>query len=210
MTRSYEIGLMENLCLVLREKWSIYNCQVYGSKQPLSIYTGDEIWNFVEMIPDIIAFINDEFVESENNTCIMKSLNLWKQIATFLKKTTIYNKTDPQHIKDMKINSYKNDMLKYKKLVKQFYAHGTSTLMTRKNDGDSETFYLHTLRYYMYDIIVDTWNKYELGVGIFTMQGFERRNKESKATLLHTNNKGNIMIQNLVKLFTKFSLEVNY
>ena len=62
----------------------------------------------------------------------------------------------------------------------------------------------------MYDIIIDTWNTYKLGVGIFTMQGFERRNKESKATLLRTNNKGNIMIQNLVKLFTKFSLDVNY
>ena len=209
MTRSYEINFMENLCLVLRMKWSTYNCQVYGSKQPLSKYTGDEIWNFVEMIPDIIAFINDEFVESENNTCIMKSLELWKQIATFLKRTTIYNKTDPLHVQVMKIDSYKKDMLKYKKLVKQFYAYGTNTFMTRKNDGDSETFYLHTLRYYMYDIIVDTWNTYKLGVGIFTMQGFERRNKESKATLLRTNNKCNIMIQNLVKLFTKFNLEGN-
>lgn len=26
-----------------------------------------------------------------------------------------------------------------------------------KKDGDSETFYLHTLRFYMLDIIDDTW-----------------------------------------------------
>ena len=54
-------------------------------------------------------------------------------------------------------------------------------------------------------IIKDTWEKYRLGVGIFTMQGFERRNKESKFTLQHhTNNKGNIIIQNLIKLFASF------
>ena len=47
--------------------------------------------------------MNDEFVELVHNTCIMKSLELWKQIATFLKRTTIYNKTDPQHIQDMNI-----------------------------------------------------------------------------------------------------------
>ena len=57
----------------------------------------------------------------------------------------------------------------------------------------------------MNDIIKDTWETYGLGVGIFTMQGFERRNKESKFTLQHrTNNKGNVIIQNLVKLFGSF------
>ena len=42
-----------------------------------------------------------------------------------------------------------------------------------------ETFYLHTLRYYITNIIKHTYDTYELGVGIFTMQGSEHRNKES-------------------------------
>ena len=49
--------------------------------------------------------------------------------------------------------------------------------MTKKEEGDCETFYLHTIRFYMPDIVDDTWKKYYFGVGVFTMQGFERRNK---------------------------------
>ena len=51
----------------------------------------------------------------------------------------------------------------------------------------------------MTDIIQDKWKKY--GSKIFTMQGFERRNKESKHALNnHNNYRGIIVIQNLTKL----------
>ena len=47
-----------------------------------------------------------------------------------------------------------------------------------------------------------TLEDHVLGVGIFTMQGFERRNKESKNTLHRfSNNKGNVLTNNLRRLF---------
>ena len=96
----------------------------------------------------------------------------------------------------------------YKKWVERFYELGVVTFMTKIEPGDQETFYLHVMRFYMPDIIDDTWKKYRLGVGIYTMQGFERRNKESKQALSrHNNFRGNFIIQNLNRLFSKFNLD---
>ena len=59
----------------------------------------------------------------------------------------------------------------------------------------------------MTDIIEDTWKKYRLGVRIFTIQGFERTNKESNHALNnHNNYRGNIVIQNLTKLYNEFDI----
>ena len=63
-------------------------------------------------------------------------------------------------------------MNKFKRLVKEFYAYGTETFLSRHSKGDTESLYFHVIRYYMNDIIIDTWEKYSLGVGIFNMQGF--------------------------------------
>jgi hypothetical protein len=49
---------------------------------------------------------------------------------------------------------------------------------------NDEPFYFHCMRYYLPTIARQTFHSFQLGLGIFNMQGFERRNKESK-TLLH-------------------------
>lgn len=46
----------------------------------------------------------------------------------------------------------------------------------------------------------------KLGVGIFTMEGFERRNMESKQVVRnHTNKKGNITLHSAKKLYEKYN-----
>ena len=68
--------------------------------------------------------------------------------------------------------------------------------------GDDETFYMHVLRFYLPQIAKKTLTDHELGLGIWTMQGFERRNKESKHTLKRfSNNKGNVLIPNIRRLW---------
>ena len=50
--------------------------------------------------------------------------------------------------------------------------------------------------------------KFKFGAGIFTMQGYKRRNKESKNTLRRfNNNKGNIIIGNMKRLWDLFYYE---
>ena len=75
--------------------------------------------------------------------------------------------------------------------------------------GDDETFYLHCLRFYIPRIAQITFDEDHLGVGIFTMQGFERRNKESKNIFKRfSNGKGNVLVPNMKRLYDIF--ENNY
>ena len=54
---------------------------------------------------------------------------------------------------------------------------------------------MNALWHYTIKHAQDTWKKYKLGVGIFTMEGFERRNIESKQVVRnHTNKKDNIIL----------------
>ena len=55
-----------------------------------------------------------------------------------------------------------------------------------------------------------TFERHRLGVGIFTMQGYERRNKESKKTFKRFNNhKGNILVENINRLQDVYFKELN-
>ena len=71
-------------------------------------------------------------------------------------------------------------------------------------------FYWHVLRFCIPQIAKITYDKQCLGIGIFTMQGYERRNKESKNTFRRFNNrKGNVIVQNLERLQDVYYQETN-
>ena len=97
----------------------------------------------------------------------------------------------------------------FEKHVTMFYEEGAKTFLTRTIIGDCETFYTHTLRYYLPVIARLTFQDYKLGLGIYTMQGFERRNKESKNTLRRfTNGKGDVLRNNVSRLHDVFQYEI--
>ena len=76
--------------------------------------------------------------------------------------------------------------------------------------GYDETFYMHVMRYYMPMIVANTLNDHQLGLGIFKMQGYEHRNKESKNTLnMFPNTKGNVLCANLRRLCDIFYYKQN-
>ena len=95
--------------------------------------------------------------------------------------------------------------------LKHFYIIGGRSILTKKaitgHAGNDETFYIHFLRFYIPRIVDDTFEKYNLGIGIFTIQGFERRNKESKNTLSRfSNGIRNIIVGNLKRLWDMFCI----
>lgn len=64
---------------------------------------------------------------------------------------------------------------------------------------------MHTLRFYMPMLSKKTLNLQGMGLGVFTMQGYECRNKESKNTLKRFgNSKGNILESNMKILWDIF------
>lgn len=179
--------------------------------QTLSIFTGEDIRNFTDMTDEITHWIENTFVQDKEPKALVGALRVWKEIASFLRRTKIYDNNKTSEEIQKSIEEYKESMQKFKKNVKDFYSFGVETFLTKYSPGDMESFYCHVLRFYMDDIVKDTWETHNLGVGIFTMQGFERRNKESKYTLQYrTNNKGNIMVQNLIRLCAYFLNIVNY
>jgi len=92
---------------------------------------------------------------------LCKALTVWTDIEQFLKIGKIY-----AH------EYYQEQMKEFKKNVDIFYECGAKSFLKKgKKAGGEETAYVHTLKYYMPDIMEITYLRHLSGVGIFTMQG---------------------------------------
>ena len=73
--------------------------------------------------------------------------------------------------------------------------------MKDKRFSDHETYYLHCLRFYIPKMARHAWKTQWCGIEIYSIQGFERRNKESKNCMKQfNNNKQHRMPQSLLCL----------
>jgi hypothetical protein len=79
-------------------------------------------------------------------------------------------------------------------------------------DEMDESLYVHKLGYYMPVHVKITFERHRLVIGIFTMQGFERRNKESKNCIkrFSTGNRNcfSFLVNNMRRLLIAFLHEV--
>ena len=147
----------------------------------------------------ILNFLNDKFVVTSQIKHLTKGLLLWKTITPFLLITKIEDKKE-----------YEKKMSAFNKSLKQFYEHGKFTFLTKNSPGDDETFYMHCLCFYLPQKAKETIKEFNVGLGVFTKQVFERRNKESKNTLKRFSNcKKNICISNVKQLFDVFEYKQN-
>ena len=145
-------------------------------------------------MPDVVKLLQCKFVETTFLKNLCGGLHLWMKICQFIHHTKI---------EDAK--QYEDDILEFKRQLKMFYVHGSLSFLSKKSVGDKETMYMHVLRFYIPHIVDDTWKRFKLGVGFFTMQGFERRNKEAKSAFSnHTNKKGNQVKQCMYHLWNSF------
>ena len=190
---------------VLQDEWSVFNIDVFESNKPISIYQGKDLYKFIDLSNDIETFFESNFVSTTYSSNITKCLSLWNKISHTLRRCTIFSIDDDNDTKTRLIKEYIDEMNGFEKLVQDFYKYGCSTFLSCNDSSEQETFYLHALRFYMPKFMKETWKTHRLGVGVFTMQGMERRNQESKKALQnHTNNRGNIIVQNLMKLYGNF------
>ena len=129
---------------------------------------------------------------------ICEGLVAWEKITPFL---NIVEYESDAH--------YALSISEYKVNLQAFYEAGENSFLQPKDvKGDGETFYCRTLCFYMLQFAKETWDKHRLGLGIYTMQGFERRNKESKNTFRRfTNKKGNCILSSLRWLWELFHYE---
>lgn len=173
---------------------------VWDINKKFSSFQGNELALFVSNIPKIISFITSEFdCDVQHVRNLKEMLWLWHYIPKFLGITNIDN-----------LELYNTHLLQFEDAIKRFYQVGSKTFLTDHTKGDSETFYLHVLRFYILHISKITLEKHQLGVGVFTMQGYERRNKESKNCFRRFNNrKGNMVTQNMKRLWDVYYYNKN-
>ena len=71
--------------------------------------------------------------------------------------------------------------------------------------GYDEPFDMHCLRCYIPRIARTAFSDHRLGVGVFNMQGYERRDKETKRALAcHCNEQGTVHKKLLNRLFDDY------
>ena len=196
--RSQEVQSELEKIFVRKGFWNKYKADVWRMDKAFSILNGNELKAFIKHIPIICKFILTRFPRDRTMKHFSKALQIWHDIQEFLHMT---------NIKDLVQYPAKIEM--FEEHVTTFYEEGANAFLTRTIIGDCETFYTHTLRYYLPVIARSTFQDYKLGLGIYTMQGFERRNKESKNTLRRfTNGKGDVLRNNVSRLHDVFQYEI--
>ena len=102
---------------------------------------------------------------------LAKALDLWYAIEHHLKRAKVEEK---------EVEGFPLELEKFEKNIYLFYECGNDTFLTGNEVGDDETHYLYALKYYIPFHPRKTWKDHKCGIGVFTMQGFKHRNKESK------------------------------
>ena len=180
---------------VLKTFWNSYNIDVWKLKANFNSFIGSEIKAFIDNIPAIVKFLKNEFTKTKERDNIVEGLEIWSKIVPFLQITKIDDQSE-----------YKAKMSQFVENIKDFYEVGGKSFLTKGGEsGDDETFYMHCLRFYLPDIAKKTLKDHNLGLGVFTMQGFEHQNKISKRIWNRFNNHTQkVLVQNLNRLFDAY------
>ena len=160
---------------------------------------GNKVKRFVLAGPAIADLLLECLEEDALVLSIVKALRLWYDIERFLKVGNIKLESKEKNLPVATLID------KFEQNITEFYLVGSTSFMKRKLVGDSETYYLHCLRFYIPKLARQTWERHECGIGIYSMQGFERRNKESKSIMnKFNNNKQHRIPQQLRRLWDIF------
>mmetsp|Transcript_26810 Transcript_26810/g.33062 ORF Transcript_26810/g.33062 Transcript_26810/m.33062 type:complete len:623 (+) Transcript_26810:1317-3185(+) len=185
---------------VLGKIYNEYLIHVWNNRMKLSGFQGKECSSFVQNIENIIVpYLKENMMQCNRQQNIIKLLKLLKKIDKFVRMTYI----------DVEEDEYKEMMTEFNDNVKNFYKYGRKLGMVKEEE---EIFYFHVLRFYMPNIVETTYSRHKLGVGIFSMQAFERRNKESKNLFLKfctlNRNTPAFLINNLKRLSLTFQYDM--
>ena len=178
---------------ILKTVWLAGVLCLWRAKKKFSQLLGIEVKAFVLQCPTIATLLRSTeggLRQTPKVISLAKALDLWYEIEKHLKR----GKVDAKEAAGFPLK-----IEQFKKNIDSFYECGTDTFLTKVDMGDDETYYLHALKYYIPNHASQTWDDHKCGIGVFTMQGFERRNKESKNILRKFNNMKNKMLSQILK-----------
>ena len=193
--------LESKLFKILKTVWSAGVLCLWQVKKKFSQLLGIEIKAFVLKCPEIATLLRSKeggLRQTPQVVALAKALDLWYVIEKHLKRAKVEEK---------EVEGFPLEIEKFKKNIDSFYECGSNSFLTTDEVGDNETYYLHALKFYIPYHATKTWDDHKCGIGVFTMQGFERRNKESKNILERFSNMKNQMLSQILKrLWDSFSI----
>jgi len=185
---------------ILRTFLTEYLVYCWNNKLKFSSFKGNDLFTFLCHDHYIVDFLTERLIPTQEMTSICTGLQVLRRIVKFMTISRI----DSTSSYEVLLTSFKED-------VKKFYENGRSSYLGKPQD---ESFYVHCLCFYMPKIAELTFERHKVGLEIFTMQGFERRNKESKNTIQRftTKNRKNtkaLLNNNLQRLEMVYFYEMN-
>ena len=145
----------------------------------LSHIDGSHVTKLINNTNDLVSLIK---TECEDIVCLIhmcQLLLLLPKLTKFWKKVKI----DSSSLCAEEIKEHVHN-------VNQFYYHGSFTIFTNTTLGDRETFYCHIAKHWVLKIAKWKVDNLGCGDGLWTIQGFEHRNKQSKYLYSHKKCKG--------------------
>ena len=70
-------------------------------------------------------------------------------------------------------NQYEKDIIQFKSNLINYQKAAAKTTHTNQTLGNNESFYAHVLFAYYLKLVDQLWKEYRVGIGIFTLQGYE-------------------------------------
>jgi len=93
----------------------------------------------------------------------------WQNTSQFLHLVKIIDTSKPLTDQCKQKTELEKEISTFNSNLVQFYKFGSQSFLTVKIVGDAKTFCMHCLWFYMPHIVDITWERYKVGVGIFTM-----------------------------------------
>ena len=182
---------------VLSNIWGNFHTSVWNNGLAFGCFQGNELFEFIYKSEVVTEFLRKNLHQTPKVAAVIRLVELLQPMKSFCNITTIVGNEN--------IDAYPSKIESFEKNVKEFHKNSVTCGVL---DDDTESFYYHALVYYLPHHARETWRLHKLGLGIFNMQGFERRNKESKDTLkrFSTMNRkcAAFLVNNIRRLLTVF------
>ena len=182
---------------VLRGIFHRFHIFCWNNNFAFSIMKGNDLGRFVLNLPTVTAFLRSNLIPTDEITALVGALDLVGGIFSFMSMSYI----DDHEEYVTKKEQFKIDL-------ELFYEFGRSTFLK-----ENESFYMHCMRFYLPTHADVTFERHQLGLGIFNMQGFERRNKESKNSIHRfttmNRNSPHLLVNNMKRLLRVFQWNVD-
>ena len=81
--------------------------------------------------------MTNNFVTTESQQELLKSVHCWKYIVSFLRTTYIINKNDTKAEQDKCEEKYETKLIDMKTTIQEFYIHVEYTFMAKVDKGDN-------------------------------------------------------------------------